>query len=192
MLLHGRGADELDLLPLADAIDPQRRLMALFPRGPLALPPGGAHWYVLGGLGTPEQSSFRSSLGLLGGWLDRELTGAGVTIEHTVIGGFSQGAVMTAALGLGRGRPSPAGVAMLSGFLPTAEGFELDLASRAGLPALIAHGRDDRVIGVEFGRAARDRLSAAGLDVTYRESPTGHTIDSRVVGELRSWVHDRV
>lgn len=191
MLLHGRGADQFDLLPLADAVDPERRLIVLLPRGPLALPPGGAHWYVLGGLGTPEPASFGSSLRLLGDWLDRELAAAGLTIDRTVIGGFSQGAVMTSALGLGGGRPSPAGVVMLSGFLPSAEGFELDPA-RPGLPALIAHGSHDPVIGVGFGRAARDRLAAAGMDVTYRESPIGHTIDPQVVGELRGWVADRV
>ena len=45
MLFHGRGADEYDLFPLLDALDPERRLVGLAPRGPLSLPPGGAHWY---------------------------------------------------------------------------------------------------------------------------------------------------
>jgi len=52
VLVHGRGADENDLYPLLDALDPERRLLGVTPRGPLRLPPGGAHWYVLGGLGT--------------------------------------------------------------------------------------------------------------------------------------------
>src|SRR5207342_633078 len=47
VLLHGRGADEHDLLPLANLLDPERRLLVVTPRGPLALPPGGAHWYVI-------------------------------------------------------------------------------------------------------------------------------------------------
>ena len=46
VLLHGRGADERDLFPLLDELDPQRRLLGVTPRGPLALPPGGAHWYA--------------------------------------------------------------------------------------------------------------------------------------------------
>ena len=44
VLLHGRGADERDLYPLLDALDPERRLRGLTPRAPLALPPGGRHW----------------------------------------------------------------------------------------------------------------------------------------------------
>ena len=42
VLLHGRGADEHDLFPLLDLLDPERRLLGITPGGPLALPPGGA------------------------------------------------------------------------------------------------------------------------------------------------------
>ena len=58
VLFHGRGADERDLYPLLDALDPERRLLGITPRGPLALPPGGAHWYRLGGIPTPDPSTF--------------------------------------------------------------------------------------------------------------------------------------
>ena len=61
VLLHGRGADENDLFPLLDELDPEQRLHGYTPRGPLSLPPGGAHWYVLGGLGTPERETFAAS-----------------------------------------------------------------------------------------------------------------------------------
>ena len=47
VLLHGRGADERDLFPLLDLLDPERRLLGVTPRGPLSLPPGGAHWYAV-------------------------------------------------------------------------------------------------------------------------------------------------
>ena len=52
----------------------------------------------------------------------------------------------------------------------------------------IGHGTHDPVIPVEFGRDARDRLVAAGADVTYRESPMPHTIDPAFLGELPDWV----
>jgi predicted esterase len=44
------------------------------------------------------------------------------------------------------------------------------------------------VISVDFGRAARDELTAAGLDVLYRESPVGHGVDPRGIEELRAWL----
>ena len=187
VLLHGRGADQHDLRPLADALDPERRLVALLPRGPLALPPGGAHWYVLGGIPTPEPQTFLASMAALSDWLEATLAEHGLDAGRAVIGGFSQGAVMSSALALGAGRPSPAGLVMLSGFLPQVAAYPFDL-DRAGLPVTIAHGSADGVIPVDFGKAARDRLTAAGMDVTYRESPLPHTIDPRVVDELRTWI----
>jgi phospholipase/carboxylesterase len=76
----------------------------------------------------------------------------------------------------------------LSGFIPEVEGFELDLSNAAGLPVAIGHGTHDPVISVEFGRDARERLTEAGAELTYRESPMPHTIDPAFLGELPGWV----
>jgi phospholipase/carboxylesterase len=186
VLLHGRGTDEHDLFPLLDMLDPQRRLLGATARGPLSLPPGGAHWYVVRRIGYPDHDTFHATYGQLTGWLDDLLARHDLAADRTVLGGFSQGAVMSYALGLGAGRPLPAGIMALSGFLPTVEGFELGDA--AGLPVAIGHGTHDPVIPVEFGRDARDRLTAAGAEVTYRESPMPHTIDPAFLGELSGWV----
>jgi phospholipase/carboxylesterase len=107
-----------------------------------------------------------------------------------VLGGFSQGSVMSYALGLGAGRPRPAGIMALSGFLPQVEGFELDFDQAAGLPVAIGHGTHDPVIPVEFGREAREQLSEAGARVTYRESPMPHTIDPGFLRELPGWLRE--
>jgi len=176
VLTHGRGADAGDLEPLLALLDPDRRLLGIFPRGPLALPPGGRHWYVVREIGFPDPGTFLPTFAELSTYLDDVLTEHELGWERTVLGGFSQGAVMSYALGLAAGRPRPAAILAFSGFIPTVDGFELDLDSRAGLPVAIAHGSDDPVIGVEFARQARERLDEAGLDVGYREDPVGHTI----------------
>jgi phospholipase/carboxylesterase len=174
VLLHGRGADEDDLFPLLDVLDPERRLLGITPGGPLALPPGGRHWYVVPRVGFPDPETFRASLA--------ELTAlVGELPRPLVLGGFSQGAVMSLAL-LGAG-VRPAAVVALSGFVPTVPGWALP-AELAGLPVALGHGTADPVIGIGFGRDARERLEAAGAAVTYRESPMGHTIDPRFLGEL--------
>ena len=95
---------------------------------------------------------------------------------------------MSYALGLGEGRPAPAGILALSGFIPTVEAFALDLEKARGLPFAIGHGTGDPIIGVEWGRQARERLEAAGADVIYRESPMGHSIDPAFVDELARWL----
>jgi phospholipase/carboxylesterase len=188
LLLHGRGADENDLFPLLDVLDPERRLLGVTARGPLRLPPGGAHWYAVREVGYPDPGTFHPTFARLAAWLDGLLEERGLAHDRLVLGGFSQGTVMSYAVGLGAGRPQPAGILALSGFMPTVEGFELDLGDRAGLPVAIGHGSLDPVIGVEWGREARERLEEAGADVTYSETPTGHGIDPRFMAALPAWV----
>lgn len=190
ILIHGRGADENDLFPLFDMLDPERAVAGACPRGPLSMPPGGAHWYVVREVGFPDPGSFHPTFEALAAWLDDFNASTGISIENTVVGGFSQGAVMSYALSFGPGRPRPAGVLALSGFMPVVEDFGLDLDELSGFPVAIGHGTLDPVIGVGFGRSAKERLTEAGAAVTYRESPMGHTIDPAFLGELRGWLSE--
>lgn len=192
VLLHGRGTNQFDLLPLLDELDPERRLAGVTVRAPLELSPGGFHWYVSRAVGHPDHDTFHSTYRLVAGWLDALPAALGVPWSRTVLGGFSMGAVMSYALGLGAGRPAPAGVLALSGFIPTVEGFALDLAGRTGYPVAIGHGTQDQVISVEFAREARDRLQAAGARVLYRESRMFHGIDPVFVHILQNWLAERV
>jgi len=178
-------------LPLLDALDPERRLYGVTPRAPLSLPPGGQHWYALAELGYPPPDMFLASFHAASEFLDGLAAETGITPERTVLGGFSQGAVMAHSLGLGTGRPRPAGIVALSGFIPVVEGFEADLSPPIP-PVAIGHGTLDPVISVEFGRRARAILEEAGADVLYRESPIPHTIDPRFLAELEGWVRAAV
>lgn len=190
VLFHGRGADERDLFPLLDLLDPARRLFALTPRGPLHLPPGGAHWYAVHEIGYPDPATFTETFAHASQWLDGLQADIGIAADRTVLGGFSQGAVMTYALGLGAGRPRPAGLIALSGFVPTVAGFALDLAPPLP-PVAVGHGTLDPVISVEWGRRAHALLAEAGADVTYHESPhLAHAIDPTFFRELPTWLEE--
>jgi phospholipase/carboxylesterase len=186
VLFHGRGADEHDLYPLLDFLDPERRLLGVTPRGPLSLPPGGAHWYKLQEVGLPDRETFLATYEEVGSWLDGFLDEHGIAHDRAVLGGFSQGAVMAYSFGLGKGRPRPAALIALSGFIPTVEGFELDLSEIP--PVAIGHGTYDPVISVEFGRRARQLLKEASASVLYREYPLPHAIDPGFLIELRDWL----
>jgi phospholipase/carboxylesterase len=184
VLVHGRGANEYDLLGLFDALDPERRLHGYSPRGPLALAPGGAHWYAVPRVGYPDPTTFAEGYGALSEFVDA------LPHERIVLGGFSQGAVMSLAAGLGTDRPRPAGVIAFSGFVPTVEGWELD-ASRPFPPIALAHGTYDPVIPVEHAHRSLAELEAAGAEVLYRESPIDHAIDPAFVRELVPWLRAR-
>ena len=187
VLHHGRGSDELDLLGLADVLDPERRLHVVTPRAPLQFQGApGNHWYVVPRVGFPDPATFEVGYGALAAFHDELWERTGMTPEQTILGGFSQGAVMSHALGLGPDRPSPAGILAFSAFVPTVEGFEPDLTRRPRV--FIAHGRRDPVISVDFGRDASERLSAAGFEVEYHESDAAHHIDPAHIPPARNWL----
>jgi phospholipase/carboxylesterase len=188
VLLHGRGANERDLFPILDLLDPDRRLLGVTPRAPLALPPGGAHWYALHKLGYPDPPTFLDTFAVASEWLARLEDDTGIPAARMVLGGFSQGAVMSYALGLGAARPRPAAILAFSGFMPTVHGWELDLEAEPRPPVAIGHGTYDQVIGVEWGRRARRTLGEGGFDVLYREYPLPHAIDPGFLAELIPWL----
>jgi phospholipase/carboxylesterase len=189
ILNHGRGADERDLYDLLDVLDPERRLLGVTTGAPLTnVPPGGRHWYLVPRVGYPDPATFATSYRLLTGFLDGLLAERGLDWGRTVLGGFSMGAVMSYAVGLGPDRPSPAAILAFSGFVPTVEGWTPELDDRAELPVLIHHGRNDPVIGVEFARRASDLLRDAGLDVRYLESDAGHWLPPEVLAPARELV----
>ncbi len=133
-------------------------------------------------VGYPDPETFAESYRALTEWFDALPFPA----EQVVLGGFSQGAVMSYALGLGKGRPRTRALVALSGFIPTVEGWEADLEPPFP-PIAIAHGTYDPVIPVQFARQAHATLEAAGADVWYRESPVEHSIDPGIIPELRDF-----
>ena len=158
VLLHGRGADEHDLFPLLDALDPERRLLghhaaraALAAARRRALVPSRRS-------AIPTRTRSSPSTTPLAGVPRRPAC----RTTGPSLGGFSQGAVMTYALGLGPGRPRPAALLALSGFIPDVEGCELDLAPP--FPRVRDRPRHVRPgHPVEFGhRAARDAARGGG------------------------------
>jgi phospholipase/carboxylesterase len=189
VLHHGRGADEHDLLGLADVLDPGRRLHVATPRAPLEIPGWpGHHWYVVPRVGYPDPDTWRAAYSALAGFHDELWERTGTTSETTVFGGFSMGSVMSYSLGLGADRPAPAGILAFSGFIPVVEGWEPSLEDRRDLRVFIAHGRRDPVMEVGFARRARELLEAGGLDVEYHESDAAHHIDPAHVEPAVAWL----
>lgn len=139
-------------------------------------------------VGYPDPDTFHAAYAALAAFHDELWERTGIEPSQTVLGGFSMGSVMSYSLGLGPGRPKPAGILAFSGFIPVVDGWQPELAGREGLEAFIAHGRNDPVMGVEFARNARDLLTAGGLDVEYHESDAAHHIDPAHVPAAVAWL----
>jgi phospholipase/carboxylesterase len=189
VLHHGRGTDEGDLLGLADALDPRRRLLIVTPRGPLQLPGSpGYHWYLVPRVGYPDHDTFHAARDALAELHDRLWEERAIPPARTVLGGFSMGSVMSYAMALGADRPAVAGILAFSGFIPTVEGWQPRFEDRLGTRAFIAHGRADPIMDIEFARNAREQLEAGGLEVEYHESDLGHQIDPAHLRAANGWL----
>ena len=110
-----------------------------------------------------------------------------------MIGGFSQGAVMSFAVGLGRGRRGRRRSSRFSGFIPDCRGLGAGHRSRPFPPIAICarHIRPDHLRSTS---ATLDvtRLVAAGADALYASRRWQHSIDPRVLEELQPWVRAAV
>ena len=188
VLLHGRGAGEHDLFPLLDLFDPERRLLGVTPGGPHHLAPGGRHWYALGGIPTPDPETFHATVPRLVAFLDA----LPVPMERVVLGGFSQGTVMSWAMSLGPDRPRPAAVVAMSGFLPRVDGWPLSPARLAGVPVAIAHGSLDPVIPAQFASEAAAVMEEAGADVLRLQTPVPHMVDPTWIEPIRELISSAV
>jgi phospholipase/carboxylesterase len=189
VLHHGRGTDERDLLGLADALDPRRRLQVVSPRAPLRLQGSpGYHWYLVPRVGHPDHDTFHAAREALAELHDRLWSETGIEPARTVFGGFSMGAVMSYAMALSADRPAVAGILAFSGFVPIVEDWQPSLEDRRDTDVFVAHGRNDPIMEIGFARRARELLEAGGLEVTYRESDVGHQIDPADLADATEWL----
>ncbi|HMK38319.1 MAG TPA: alpha/beta hydrolase-fold protein [Bacteroidota bacterium] len=179
IMLHGRGADEEDLIGLAGHYDP--RFLVLSVRAPYPFSLGGGYtWYDVGKIGTPDPAMFRMSYDRLSRFLDDALHGYPVDPSQVFLFGFSMGTVMAFALSLTRPELFR-GVIANSGYVP--EGTHLTLRWReiGNLAFFIAHGTEDPVIPIDFARRAKQLFEESDARVTYREYAMGHQISEESV-----------
>jgi len=187
LLLHGRGADENDLLPLAPELD--GRLFTVSARAPLRFPWGGYMWYDLdpNAVGFPEPDTFGSSVDLLRRFMDEILDAYPIDGTRLYAGGFSMGAVMAGCLALLEPERI-AGAILLSGYLPLGSDVPFRLQDAAGHPFFQAHGTLDGVIPVSSGRDTREYLARTPVALTYHEYPMGHEISYEELRDLSAWL----
>jgi phospholipase/carboxylesterase len=194
VLLHGVGADERDLLPLAGHLDP--RLLCVSVRAPHEYPVMGYSWFDIDwstapptyDLGQAEES--RAALAALLPELVRQ---HGTDPARTFLLGFSQGGAL--ALSVALTRPELVrGVVVHSGrLIPDLPSRIAPAPALARLEALVLHGADDPVIPVERGRELRDFLEPRlGDRALYAEHEGGHEITAASLDDARSWLAARL
>jgi phospholipase/carboxylesterase len=189
VMLHGRGADEQDMLGLGRGLPGDWVVVAPrapFPGAPWGYGPGWA-WYRFMGETKVEPDSFEESQRQLGELLDGLPGMLGFEPGRVVLGGFSQGGTMSLAHALRRPGAIPL-VVNLSGFLATHPSVSASPDSVAGTRFFWGHGTRDPNIPFEYGVAGREALQQAGADLTTWDGAIGHWIDPQELQAMISWV----
>ncbi|MFB6126969.1 MAG: alpha/beta hydrolase [Halolamina sp.] len=188
VVLHGRGADEEDLLPVAARLPEDHHVLSL--RAPDRLM-GGYTWYELDlsdGMenSQPDPDEFRRSLDRVADSVAAAVDRWELDADGLGLLGFSQGGI--AALATLLERPERfAWVAALHCYLPASHA---DRAPEgvAGTPVFVAAGTADEIIPAGRAETAAERLRAVGADVTFDAYETGHGIGRRELSDLVAFV----
>lgn len=185
LLMHGIGSNEHDLAGLAPILDPDGRFVAVCPRGPYAYGPGFA-WFRME---NPELvgPTMDSSLQALDEVVDSACDEYGLSREQMVVGGFSMGGAMSLMFTLRASpKPRPAGVLVMSGFLPgDPEGLDW---SGTLPPVLMQHGVHDPMVPLERAKYTVRVLTEHGVAVQFREYAMDHTVTPDSAVDAKDWL----
>lgn len=188
-VLHGRGANEDDLLPVAERLPGERHIISF--RAPDRLQ-GGYTWYDLdlsaGGLeqSQPDSEGFRRSLDLVADSVDAAITEYDLDPDNLGLLGFSQGAITSLSLLLEQ--PSSfAWAAAHHGYL-AASHADLSPDGIEGKPVFVGAGESDQIIPASRSEAAADGMREAGADVTFEVFSGGHGIGQPELSAVSAFV----
>jgi phospholipase/carboxylesterase len=185
VLLHGRGADETGIIPLADHLPAGPSYAAV--RAPIAEGDGYA-WFANRGIGRPVAESLQQTTAWFRTWLDT----AAPAGRPVILAGFSGGAAFAGALLLSDPQRFT-GAAILYGTLPFDAGVPVTLERLAGVPVFVAQGESDRVIPRELlDRTWTYLLNESGAPTHARRDPGGHNLTADTVTELAGWITDLI
>jgi phospholipase/carboxylesterase len=205
ILLHGFGAPGDDLVPLFRQLDVPRHVRFAFPEAPIdlaeALGPGyagGRAWWLIdpSWLAPENQSKLgERAKQIPEGLADaREqvktvLAGLGAIPAQTILGGFSQGAMLTADVAM-RSEEVFAGLVLMSGSIVALDEWQPGFARLKGVPIMQSHGKADPLLPFATAERLRDLMKAAGADVRWVEFAGGHTISLGALDALAKLVRD--
>lgn len=204
ILLHGFGAPGDDLVPLADVMRAPAGTRWLFPEGPLSLNMGfgdsRAWWMIdmarleadraagrirdLSAEVPPGLPQARESLEMFFTTLPRFIS---VDYKKMVIGGFSQGAMLSCDLVMRSAFPF-AGLIQLSGSLLAKQDWRPSVGKRSGLPVFQSHGTQDPILPYVMAERLRDALTLAGVSVEWHSFRGGHEIPDPIVNRLSEFI----
>lgn len=200
--LHGLGADGSDFVPVVAelGLDAGPAVRFIFPHAPvIPVTCNGGYemraWYDIISLERNDrrvdEAGIMASRQAIGRLIVRE-NERGMASDRIFLAGFSQGGAVAYTTALTYPEKL-AGVIALSTYLPNSSRVaeEASEANKA-IPVFAAHGREDHVLSIELGRAARDFLVHHGYRVQWLEYLMPHAVCPEEIDAIGMWLGDRM
>lgn len=192
VLLHGYGSNADDWLQFVETIRLPPNGRFLFPNGPWRGPNQVRGWWWLNIEGhVPKGERFPDFSGeapagiKVASRLVREFLDD--VPQPIVLGGFSQGAMLSGEIAFQTEQPLAA-LVMIGGTTVNEAAWVERFPGRRSLPIFMAHGRQDGVLPFAVADRFRTKLQAAGMDVTWVPFDGGHEIPASVVQALNAFL----
>ncbi|HCV43736.1 MAG TPA: hypothetical protein DGH68_09660 [Bacteroidetes bacterium] len=190
IMLHGRGADEEDLLGLSPYLD--KRFLILSVRAPYPFEySGGFTWYDIDAVGTPDPAMFKSSCDKLSAFVGDALARYPIDKKQVYLFGFSMGTVMAYAMAFTQ--PDLfRGIVANSGYI--AEGTHLTYRwdQLDNVEFFVTHGTQDPIIPIQIAGRAKQLLEAGRVRFEYKEYPMAHQIGEESLQDFSLWLTHRL
>lgn len=193
IIMHGYGADEYDLLPIAKQL--QGNYNAISIQAPIELDWGGFAWYHLSqtitGIHGDDASRIESEQMVVDFLRNQKEEGK---LNDIILMGFSQGAAMSYSLlaneafhSLGLNLKA---VIALSGYIPLDVRPKLSARQLDGLPIFISHGLYDDLIPPQTLDSAKELLEKQGAIVTAKTYEIGHGLTEETIADINQFLVD--
>ena len=190
VLLHGVGSNEEDLYGLAPSVPPQFHVLSL--RAPYTLGRDSYGWFTFvvqpNGVRTINQEQEAASRSIVATTVTSAAEQLAVPADRVVVGGFSQGGIMSLSLLLTQPDLVTAAMVMHSRLLPEVVPHIAPAEALRRHRVWVSHGTDDGVIPLANAREIRRRLSGLPIDLSYAEFPGGHEIRAAELTAAMAWL----
>jgi len=193
LLLHGVGSNERDLFSMAPLLD--KRFLILSARAPNVLGPDSYAWFEVGFTAQGpviDPAQAEASRKTLIAFINEAVATYGANPKQVYLMGFSQGAIMSASVALTQPGLVAGAVLMSGRILPEIQPLIAAPEKLEGLPFLVVHGTDDRVLPIQHGRASRQMLSSLPVKLTYEEYHMGHEVSRESLDDVTKWLSARL
>ena len=190
VLMHGVGSNEQDLFGLAPHVPAPFHVLSL--RAPHRLGPQAYAWFEFAvaadGTRRINEAQEAASRARVAQTVDAAARQLGVPAERVVVGGFSQGAIMSLSLLLTRPDLLHAAMIWHGRLLPQVLPHAAPAQALAGHALWVSHGVQDNVIPLASAQAIRQHAQALPLALSYREYPGLHEIRPEELQGAMAWL----